>query len=93
MGVEATNGNGKRSPGRHPRKLTPKVVVRYGRLRQDVRAAWERDVEVVQYRQRIRGPMLLHQQVLQEKLQRGQAVDLSTGESGARVRINWERGQ
>lgn len=65
-------------------KLTPEVVVRYGRLRQDVGAAGERDVEVVQDRQGVRGPMLLHQQVLQKKLPSGR-FDVSTGESGTRV--------
>lgn len=51
------------------KKLTPEVVVRYGRLCQDVGAARERDVEVVQDRQGVRRPMLLHQQMLQEKLE------------------------
>lgn len=49
--------------------LTSEVVVRYRCLRQDVRAAREGGVEVVQDGQRVLGTVLLHQQMLQEELE------------------------
>ena len=48
--------------------LTSQVVLSNGSLGQHVRADGEGEVEVVQDRQSILAPMLLHEEVLEEKL-------------------------